>query len=104
MLQLGCVVSNVHYRFSEEMTPLSGKKTWSSETISIHENLLALPTLGATVLVGFGWLSASHLDRRDPIPERPVPDGHSLQILLQPGFLTKFFSLAKRRGRNAKIV
>src|SRR6185437_1012962 len=46
----------------------------------------------------FCWLGATHADRRLPIPKRPVPDRHSLQVLLQPVLLAEFSGLTKRRG------
>src|SRR6185437_15245226 len=46
----------------------------------------------------FCWLGATHADRRLPIPKRPVPDHHSLQVLLQPVLLAEFPGLTKRRS------
>lgn len=38
----------------------------------------------------FCWPSATRPNRRLPIPKRPVPDRHSLQVLLQPVLLAEF--------------
>ena len=44
------------------------------------------------------WLSTAHLDWRLAVPKRSVPNGHSLQIFLQPVFPAELVGLAERRS------
>jgi hypothetical protein len=50
--------------------------------------------LRLNVLSFFRWLGGAHPDWRSPVPKRPVPGGHSLQILVQPALSAKLLCLA----------